>query len=113
MMFVTLDQAKEHVREACDAEDSDITLKIEGASQMIANYLQSAINPFIESTGEPYYNADGVATLLPADIKTATLVLIGYLFRNRDEDPEKAFTLGNLPPAVTAQIYHRRPLSMA
>lgn len=113
MMLVSLDQAKAQIREIDDCSDDEITLMIEGASQTIANYLQSAFDPFLDSTGDPHVDSDGVVMDIPDDIKMATLILIGINYRNRDGDEEKLFGLGQLPFAVTAQIYHRRPLSMA
>jgi hypothetical protein len=113
MMLVTLEQAKEQVRETGDCEDDDIKLKIQAASQIIANYLQSAFDPYLDSTGTPETDADGIVLNIPDDVKMATLVMVGYLYRARDSDEEKAFGLGQLPFAVTALIYHRRPLSMA
>jgi hypothetical protein len=113
MMLVSLEQAKAQVREVADYEDADITLKIKAASRIIVNYLQDGADVFLESSGEPYEDSNGIAIDVPEDVMLAVLVLVGIMCRNRDGDEEKLFTTANLPANVTALIYHRRQLSIA
>jgi hypothetical protein len=113
MMLVSLEEAKAQVREVRDAEDADITLKIKAASLIVVNYLQDGADSFLDSNGNTFDDSNGVAQEVPEDVMLATLVLVGIMFRNRDGDEEKLFTTANLPPQVTALIYHRRQLSIS
>jgi hypothetical protein len=112
MMLVSLQQAKDHLNEIGDDRDDEITLKIKGASRMIYRYIQDGSVIILESTNEPAQDSEG-NPIVDEDIQTATLMMVGYLMKNKDEDSEKAWELGKFPNAVTAQIYHLRRLSMA
>lgn len=103
MMLVTLQQAKDHLRVDTDFQDNEIALIIEGASDAVARYLTStdpeATDAYMDSNGEP------ITELVPPVVRNATLIMIGYLFRNRDENEGEAFERGYLPKPVTALLY--------
>lgn len=75
VMFVTLEQASDHLRRDTDDDDNDLTLKIEAASQAILNYIDPTIIDF-DSAGE--------AIDVPRPIQAATLILLGQLYVDRD-----------------------------
>lgn len=94
MMLVSFAQAIAHRRlDPVDVDQMDITLKIAAASRAVANHLESSVifQNVLDSAGETILNSAGDPIGIPEDIQMATLYLIGWLDRNRDEDPDKAF----------------------
>ncbi|MGQ7243702.1 head-tail connector protein [Salinicola sp. V024] len=92
-MFVTLEEAKNHLLVDHDEDDADIQLKILGASAAISNYIT-----------EPAYVDDEETEVKPI-IKIATLVYVGILYRDRDS--EKASEYDNsYPPSFVCSILH-------
>lgn len=98
--LVTLAEVKLHLRIDTNAEDNDLLLKIAGASAAVAHYLKWTTLPPPED--------------IPSIARNATLVMVGYLYREREGSNEYAiperFGYGYLPAAVTALLYPlRRP----
>jgi hypothetical protein len=113
-------------------DDADLALKIAGASAAVMNYLKNYRNvwvqeyeadtdgqwvldsnfdriPATDTDGKPIYQTDTNGQRIVADpIKSATLLLIGYLYKDRDENPEEAYEQGFLPKPVTALLYPLR-----
>lgn len=113
-------------------DDPDLSLKIAGASAAVLNYLKSRRNlyvlsyeldsngddaldsngdpiPEVDSNGRPVYLRDTNGDRIIADpIKSATLLMLGFLYKDRDENPDKAFEMGYLPAPVTALLYPLR-----
>lgn len=100
--FVTLDDVKARLR--VDTSDDDASLEglIEGATGIVVNHLKAAAQPLLESG----------ATIPPA-VQTATIMLVGYLYRNPDQDPDGAFGDGMLPGPVRVILHPLRDPSMA
>lgn len=122
--FVTLDQAKAHLRIDNDADDNDLLLKIQGASGAVMNYLKAGF-PYeaeIDSNGDyildsngdriPVLDSAGDPVVLP-EVVSATLLMLGYLYKDRDADSEGAYALGYLPKAVMALLYPLRDPALA
>jgi len=104
-MIVSLQEAKEHLRVDTDAEDDDITLKIQAASNIILDYLKKT---------EDDYEPGLYGTILtPTSVKMACLILVGILYRDRDGEETKNWNQGYLPFSVTALIYPLRDPSLA
>lgn len=105
MMLVTLDDIKRYLREP---EDDDLELQLLGraASSAVMNYVGP--QDWTDSNGDPIEDSNGQAIGAPDEVQWATLSLVGYLFRHRDEDPDRVFSMGFLPPAVTALLYPLR-----
>lgn len=108
-MLVTLEQAKSHLRIDTNAGDPDLTLMIEGASGAILNHLQGG-NRFVQEVdgqGSPVFDEDGgpvyTDVVLP-EVKSATLLLVGYLNKDRDTDKDHEYEYGVLPRPVTALL---------
>lgn len=113
-------------------DDPDLRLKIAGASAAVLNYLKIRRNlwvrvyetdtagdevldsngdpvPAVDTDGKPIYVVDSNGDRLIADpIKSATLLMLGFLYRDRDENADKAFEMGYLPAPVTALLYPLR-----
>lgn len=108
-MLVTLEQAKAHLRIDTADEDADLTLKIHAASSAVMNYLKSAI------IFEPAI-VDGIlvyTTVVRFEIQAAVLLMVGYLYKDRDSDPDREYEPGMLPRPVTALLYPLRTPSLA
>lgn len=107
VMLVTLEQASAHLRRDTDADDSDLILKIEGASKIILNYLKDGAT-FLNSNGDIDEDSNGLIGV-PDEVRIATLILIGILYKDRDGDSEyNKWTQGNLPFMVTSLLYPLR-----
>ena len=83
MMLITLQQAKDHLRIDTSDDNSDLTLKIEAASQAVLNYIANDL-PFMNSAGEPDYDSAGIGIDIPAPIQSAVLLTLGVLYKDRD-----------------------------
>jgi len=118
--FITLDEARDHLRIDTTDDDNDLRLKIQGASSAVMRYLKtrralwlaeedSNGDPMLDSNGwpVPLIGSDGQTVINPV-IKSATLLMTGYLYRNRSDNEGAAFQQGFLPMPVTALLYPLR-----
>lgn len=100
--LVTLPEAKAHLRIDDDYGDDDLTLKIQGGSAALLSYIQ----------GSRQLVVDGQGRLIDGEplsrMKTAMLVLLGYMDRNRGAEEEEKLRQGELPLAVTMLLYDMR-----
>lgn len=111
-LLVTLEEAKRHLRIDTDADDLDLTLKLYAASAAVLTYLKSGADAFTDSAGDVIEDSAGPVGV-PFQVQAATLLMTGYLYKNRDEDADKAFQPGYLPAPVTALLYPLRDPSLA
>lgn len=112
VMLVSLAQGKEHLRVDSSDEDNDLTLKIHAASAVVLNYIRNGADSFTDSAGDAIVDSNGNPLGIPYEIQAATLLMLGYLYTNRDSDPDKAYGLGTLPNDVTALLYTYRVPSL-
>lgn len=119
MMYVTLARAKQHLSMDHDADDTLIEVYIQAASGAVKNYLKSASPYEVErdsnddiirdSSGDPVYVVDSAGDkLVSFTVQAAVLLLVGFLYKDRDENPDSAFDRGYLPKPVTALLYPLR-----
>lgn len=113
MMLVTLQQASDQVKRDTTDDDADLTLKVKAASRAVVRYLKTAADAFLDSAGDPHLDSNGDAIGVPEDVQLAVLFLVGWFYRNRDEDATKAFEEGRLPAPVTALLYPMRKPTLA
>lgn len=125
MMLVTLQQASDHLRRDTDADDADLSLKVLAASSAVLAYLKSRRNLYVNETDENGDDVlDSAGLPIPAvdsagemtvryNIQAATLLMLGYLYRDRDADSDKAYQQGYLPAPVTALLYPLRDPALA
>ncbi|CAI1701302.1 Uncharacterised protein [Serratia proteamaculans] len=103
--LVTLDEAKQHLRIDDDYGDADLTLKIEGGSAAILAYVQGSRQLIVAENSENLIDGEPLSRA-----KTALLVLLGILDRNRGGEEEEKLKQGELPFSVTMLVYDlRRP----
>lgn len=100
--LVTLAEAKAHLRIDDDYGDADLTLKIQGGSAALLSYIQGSRQLVVDEQGKLI---DGEPL---SRMKTAMLVLLGYMDRNRGAEEEQKLMRGELPLAVTMLIYDLR-----
>lgn len=116
-MLVTVDEARDHLRSDTDADTADLTAKIQAASDAVLDYVGTLVprdtagDPFLDSSGALI----GVTERVVTRLKQATLITVGYLYRERAGSQEyavpSAFGYGySLPQGATALLYPlRRP----
>lgn len=119
MMYVTLARAKQHLNMDHDQDDVLIEAYIGAASEAVKNYLKSASpyeverdsndDPITDSSGDPIYVVDSSGDkVVKYSVQAATLLMVGFLYKDRDENPDEAFQQGFLPKPVTALLYPLR-----
>lgn len=115
VMLVTLQQARDHLRSDTDADDADLTLKIEGASEAVLDYLGDFVPR--DSAGDPLFDSNGdligVKERNIKRIKNAVLLTVGYLYNERGGSQEHAVQTQHgygyaLPQGATAMLYSLR-----
>jgi hypothetical protein len=105
---VTLEQAKAHLRVVDSEDDSDIADKLLSAQAAVLNYLKLSSLDSLKA-GSPANFPAGV----DGAVSAATLLLVGYLYRNRDTDVDREWEAGFLPRPVTALLYPLRDPTLA
>lgn len=108
MMLVTLEEASNHLRRDTDEDDNDLILKIHAASGAVLNYLKDGADVFLDTAGFPFLDSAGDLIGVPFEVKAATLLMVGYLYKDRDENADGAYQTGYLPMPVTALLYPLR-----
>ncbi|MDP9991972.1 hypothetical protein J2W28_001000 [Variovorax boronicumulans] len=123
--LVTMEEAQAHLKITNpDVDLLDLQLKINAASKVVLNYLAGTnfyevevdINnvPILDTSGEPIYaETSSGDRIVMYEVKAATLLMLGYLNRDRDTDEEKAFEMGFIPRPVTALLYPLRTPTIA
>lgn len=102
--FATLTDTKRSLRMLDTETDDDALLEmlITAASKSVANYLKSSADPLLPDGAE-----------IPGEVRVATIILVGFLYRSPDQDPDKYFERGYLPAPVTALLYPLRDPAIA
>lgn len=116
--LLTLEQAKRHLyidddeigsSDGGSAHDPEILEKITEASALILDYLGDEAGGFLDSDGLVAVDSDGVP-IIPASVRAAAKLMLGYLYTNRDENQQGAFEAGWLPaPVIACLRTHRTP----
>lgn len=118
MKFCTLQEAKDHIRVDTNDEDNYIDALIDASSDAVYHYIKSSTPDWFADNGYPYVDSSGISEV-PANVRHATLFLIGYLFNDRDNNGlYKQFSGGNfdhgfLPRPVIAMLYPYRRMALA
>jgi len=107
VMLVSLQKASDHLRRDTSDDDNDLILKIHAASAAVINYLKDGAT-FLDSAGEIEVDTNGDAVNVPFEVQAATLLMIGFLYKDRDENADGAYEMGYLPRPVMALLYPLR-----
>lgn len=119
MMYVTLERGKQHLNMDHDLDDVLIEAYIGAASGAVKNYLKSASpyeverdsndDPILDSAEDPIYVVDSSGDkVVKYEVQAAVLLMLGFLYKDRDENPDSAFDRGYLPKPVTALLFPLR-----
>lgn len=108
MKLVSLAQGKRHLRVDFEDEDNDIELKVHAASAAVLNYLKSGADAFLDSSGGVIEDSSGDPVGIPFEVQAATLLMLGYLYKDRDTNAGGEYEQGYLPKPVTALLYPLR-----
>lgn len=118
MRLVSVEKASAHCRREAGDDDDDFELKVEGASEMVMDYISDEAKvSWTDSAGDPLEDSNGDAVDVPRRIQSATLTLVEHLYRNRDgatddKVPEQ-YGYGYLPQGVMALLYSLRKPTVA
>jgi hypothetical protein len=117
MRLVTVEEASLHVRRDTGDDDDDFEMKVEAASELVLDYIGAGADAWTDSAGQPFEDSDGTALDVPKRVKAATLIMVGYLYRERDGSNENQvptqWGYGYLPIGVTALLYSLRKPTVA
>ena len=118
VMLVTPERAKAHLRIDTDGDDGDLEVKIHSASNAVLNYMKSAsvYDPERDETGSVVLGPDGLPVYSDQvlfEVQAAVLLMLGFLYKDRDENADNAFEQGYLPKHVTALLYSLRDPALA
>lgn len=124
--LVTLEEAKQHIYATVhDADDSLIELYLRAASSSVLNYLKTKrglYEPEYDENGDLVVDSHGDLVpvvdssgqkLIRFDVKAATLIMLGILYRDRDGVDMQKWQMGYLPAPVTALLYPLRDPALA
>lgn len=118
LAYVTLTEAKAHLRVDFSDEDTAIELLIGAASSAVKNYLKSAsvYEPERDEDDTPIYDSDGFPEIdedsntprtVRLEVKQAVLILVGEWYKNR-ESAQDMIDPGHLPVPVMSLLYPLR-----
>jgi hypothetical protein len=108
--LVTMEAARDHLRNYYDAEENDIAAKITQASAVVLDYIKFP-------TGSDAWDS----TSAPPVIQAAVLLTLGWLYEDRSgglnpdatRPPMEQTALGYLPPSVTDILHRYRDPALA
>lgn len=107
--LVTLDQVKARLKVDGDLEDMNLQGLIYGASRMVLNYLNLDESAYLNSDNTMDLNTDTLGyDEVPEEVQVATILLVGYLYRDPDGAESEGWDKGYLPTPVVSILYPLR-----
>lgn len=123
MNIITLSEAKAQLQMDHNDDDALISSLVSAASGAVLNYLKgSPIGKperdeqgriVKDSSGDIVYEYDSGGLIIRDEIKHAVKLLVGYMYRMRDDNEGQAYEQGYLPRPVTALLYPLRDPALA
>jgi hypothetical protein len=105
-LLCTVEQAREHLRSDTSVDDALLTTYIAAASALVIEYIDRGIIAYQDTSGaflSP--NVDSAGFFVPPDnVVAAVLIMVGYLYAQRDQDTASEFADGRLPRPVRALL---------
>lgn len=111
--LVTLDQVKARLKVDGNVDDMNLQGLIYGASMMVLNYLNKTEADYFNSDGVLDLNSDGFYDEVEPEVQVATIMLVGYLYRNPDGAESDGWDKGYLPTPVVSILYPLRTPNIA
>lgn len=96
--LVSLQEVKNGLRIDTDDDDQHLNLLISAASLRVEAYLDVRADEVIDENG----------ATTDSRVKTAVIMLVGYYYRNPDQDTDGDFDVGMLPKPVSSMLYQLR-----
>lgn len=114
MKLVTRAQARAQIISDATDDDAHVDLLIAAASRAVMNYINTGVDDFTDSAGEPITNdTDGDPVGVPYDIQLATLYLVAWFYKNRDSNADGEMPRGYLPAPVVSLLTHYHDPALA
>ncbi|MEN5181771.1 head-tail connector protein [Comamonas testosteroni] len=111
MEIITLAQAREHLRSDMNADDADLRLKIEAATDAALDYISVPASDLFDAAGAPKTGEDGQVVRGARRVQQAILLTIGWLYEDREGGMPQAVQAGHgftLPRGAAALLYSMR-----
>jgi len=102
--LATLEDTKKALNVWEDDDDQILSLYIKSASKAVVNYLKGQVLAVLGDIGE---DGQPIATV-PEEVQLATIMLVGFVYRDPDGNDSKEWDQGYLPRPVTALLYPLR-----
>jgi hypothetical protein len=110
VMLATVEVTKDRLNIDTDDDDAKVGGYIEAASASVIRHLKDQADVLLDlDTGGDLTTG----SVVPAEIETATIILVGYWYRNPDGDPDKDFEGDELPRPVKAILKMLRDPTLA
>jgi Phage gp6-like head-tail connector protein len=102
--LATLDDTKKALNIWENDDDEILALYLKAASKAVTNYLKGQVFKVIGDIGP-----DGQPIgLVPEEVQLATIMMVGFVYRDPDGNDSKEWDRGYLPRPVTALLYPLR-----
>lgn len=123
--YVTIDDARLQVRVDTSDDDAFLTRAVSSASQSVQLYLKKGArayqpetdsndDPILDSSGNIVYARTSDGKKIVRDVvKDATLLLVGQLYKDRDNDDAASWQPGYLPEPIKSLLYPLRDPAMS
>lgn len=106
--LVTLEEIKKGLVIDFDDDDELLGMMNLSASAAVLNYLKIEADDLTPVTGGGVSDDD-----FPEQARIATILLVGFLYRNRDRNEDGDFGVANLPAPVVSLLHPLRYPSFA
>lgn len=113
MQIITLAQAREHLRAGGSADDGDLQIKIDAATEAVIDYISVPVTALFDPDGKPKLGDDDQVVKGANRVRQAILLTVGFFYDERDGAMPGAVDGAHgygfaLPKAATALLYSMR-----
>lgn len=113
MEIITIAQAREHLRAGGSADDADLKIKIDAATEAVIDYISVPATNLFNANGTPKVGEDGQVVKGANRVRQAILLTVGHFYDEREggmpAGVESSHGYGfALPKAATALLYSMR-----